>query len=78
MVHIRNDEHIMEDMQAVCETVLAGNCAAIVATISGTVTLSMTMDKGKVLELTKCAHALEFKQNIISISRIIDKDNKQQ
>ena len=35
-VHICNDERIMEDKRAVCETVLVGNGAAIVATLSGT------------------------------------------
>ena len=52
------------------------NCAAIVATISGKVTL-MKMDKGKVLKLTNVLYALEFKQNIISISKIIYKDKQQ-
>ena len=74
-VHICNDERIMEDKRAVRETVLVGNGAAIVATVSGTVTLTTT-DKGKVLKLTNVLYAPEFKQNIISISRIIDKGNK--
>ena len=65
----------MEDKHAVRETVLVGNGAAIVATVSGKVAL-MTTNKGKVLKLTNVLYAPEFKQNIISISRIIDKGNK--
>ena len=47
----------------------------MVATISGMVTLT-TMDDGKMLKLTNVLYAPEFKQNIINISRIIDKGNK--
>ena len=47
----------------------------LVATISGMVTLT-TMDDGKMLKLTNVLYAPEFKQNIINISRIIDKGNK--
>jgi hypothetical protein len=46
------------------QELLVGNGAAIVATVSGTVTL-MTTDKGKVPKLKNMLYAPEFKQNII-------------
>ena len=72
MVHTCNDERIIRDKRTGRETVLVGNGTAIVATVSGMVTLTTTVE-GKVLKLTNELYVPEFKQNIISFSRIIDK-----
>ena len=74
-VHICTDVRMMEDKKQVSETVVVGNGTEIVSTVSGTVTLTTT-DEGKRLKLTDVLYAPEFKQNIISVSRMIDKGNQ--
>ena len=74
-VHICTDVRMMEDKKQVSETVVVGNGTEIVSTVSGTVTLTTT-DEGKCLKLTDVLYAPEFKQNIISVSRMIDKGNQ--
>ena len=66
---------MMEDKKQVSETIVVGNGTEIVSTVSGTVTLTTT-DEGKRLKLTDVLYAPEFKQNIISVSRMIDKGNQ--